>query len=170
MTQNCDLFSIILQVDGTASLLVFACDDLYCCFQLESWRVWLSPGMPHSLPHGLSFPSQLGWLLQIAVLEQHSNRMKMEVVKPLEFQALKLACHFYHILLNKASHKASPDSGGREIDSTSWMEGASKNLWQHLSTTHYLLVRNLQMPQLVLAPVTWVTGRQNNDSPKVSTS
>lgn len=37
--------------------------------------------------------------------------------------------HFYHILLAKAIHPVSPDSRGREIDSTSWWE----EIWSHIA-------------------------------------
>lgn len=82
--------------------------------------------------------------------------MKMEVVRPLEFSALKLVFHFYHIMLVKASHKTSLDSTGRKTDSASQMKGPSDNLW-NVYLYHTLLVRNLQMPYLVVAPVAWVT-------------
>ena len=35
---------------------------------------------------------------------------------------MPIKCHFSHILLLKASRKASPSSTGREIDSTFWGE------------------------------------------------
>lgn len=50
-----------------------------------------------------------------------SKRIRTEAVTSLESR-LGSHMHFYHILLGKASHRASPDSRGGEINFTSWCE------------------------------------------------
>lgn len=77
-------------------------------------------------------------------------------------------CLLYHILLVKANHKASSDLRSGSIDSTSWLEEALKNSWQHLSTTCYLL--GISKCHNWSDIVTWVTLVGRIMTPQRSTS
>ena len=81
--------------------------------------IWLAIGWANGVPgpHGFSSIRRLAWVCSRGGWTDFQEKWKC--TWPLEAYSELALCHFYHVLLTKAIHKASLDSRSGEIDSAS---------------------------------------------------
>lgn len=95
-----------------------------------------------TIQDGFTLVSQVGWL-GLSIHKSFilvfftwwwklSKRIRTEAVMPLE-SSLEVSCTSTTFLLDKASHRATPDSKGGEINFTSWCEKLQR-IWGHFTS------------------------------------